>query len=93
MKFAYMIMGPDFKPERDRAEIPEVRIIGVSSLEEACAEAVSLTEAGIDCIELCGAFGPEGAMRIIDAVENRVPVGYAVHLPMQDDLFRKTFGD
>ena len=95
MKFVYMILGLDFHSENDRAIIHggDAQIIGVSSVDEACKEAVRLKQEGIDCIELCGAFGPEGAMRVIDAVQNSIPVGYAVHLPVQDDLFRKVFGE
>ena len=44
-------------------------------------------------MKLCVAFGPEGAKRIIDAVQNSLPVGFATHLPIQDDLFRKVFGE
>ena len=95
MKFAYLILGPDFHPEQDRAAIHQgdARIIGVSSVEEACKQARALAEAGIGCIELCGAFGPEGAARVVSAVENRGPVGYAVHLPIQDALFSRVFGE
>lgn len=40
---------------------------GVSTLEDACAAARELLEQGVGCIELCGAFGPDGARRIIEA--------------------------
>ena len=95
MKFAFMILGDGFQPEQDRAAIHggTAQIIGVSSIEEACGEAAKLKDDGVDCIELCGAFGPEGAMRVIDAVQNSLPVGFATHLPIQDDLFRKAFGE
>ena len=95
MKFAFMIMGEGFQPDHDSASIHGgvAQMIGVSSVEEACGEAVRLKREGIGCIELCGAFGPEGAMRVIDAVQNSIPVGYAAHLPIQDDIFRKVFGE
>ena len=95
MKFAFMIMGEGFHPDKDRASIHggTAQIIGVSSLDEACEEAIKLKDEGIGCIELCGAFGTEGAMRVIDAVQNSLPVGYAVHLPIQNDIFRKVFGE
>ena len=95
MKFAFMILGETFHPENDIAMIHDgdAQIIGVSSVNEACKEAIRLKEEGINCIELCGAFGSEGAMRIIDAVKNSIPVGYATHLPIQDDVFRKVFGE
>ena len=94
MKFAYLIMGAEFCPRHDSAAIHggDAQIIGVASVDEACEEAVRLKQEGIDCIELCGAFGPEGAMRVVEAVQNSVPVGYAVHLPIQDELFGQVFG-
>ena len=95
MKFAFLIMGKRFCSAEDRASIHggAAQIIGVSSLDEACEEAVRLKNEGIGCIELCGAFGPEGAMRVIDAVQNSLPVGYVSHLPVQDDIFKKVFGE
>lgn len=48
-----------------------------------------LYEEGIDCIELCGAFGEAGAKSIIDATENKIPVGYVTHLQEQDEIFAK----
>ena len=95
MKFAFIILGEDFHPDTDRAEIHggAARIIGVSSVREACREAVRLKDEGIGCIELCGAFGPDGAAQVIDATRNSLPVGYITHLPGQDPLYRKVFGE
>lgn len=95
MKFAFLIMGDDFRPEIDRAFIhgETAQIIGVSSINEACAEAQRLLNEGISCIELCGAFGPEGAKKVIASTHNRLPIGYATHLPEQDDIFKSVFGD
>lgn len=94
MRFAFLIMGT-FDSEQDKAAIHGglAQIIGVSDIEEACAVAKELSEDGIYCIELCGAFGEEGARRIIEATENRIPIGYITHLPEQDDLSQGTFPD
>ena len=64
MKFAFLILG-DFRPETDRAAIHggAAQMRGVSTLEGACAAAQELLEQGVGCIELCGAFGPDGARR------------------------------
>ena len=85
MKFAFLILG-DFRPEADRAAIHggAAQMRGVSTLEDACAAARELLEQGVGCIELCGAFGPDGARRIIEATGNRIPVGYVTHLPGQE---------
>lgn len=93
MKFAFLIMG-DFDVEKDRASIHDgdARITGVSSIEEACAEAERLCREGVDCIELCGAFGEQGAKAVIDATGNSIPIGYVTHLPEQDEIYKKVFG-
>ena len=61
MKFAFLIMG-DFFPSDDFAKIHngDAEIIGVSSIDEAAQSACRLQKEGVDCIELCGAFGEDG---------------------------------
>lgn len=92
MKFAFIIMG-NFSSEEDQSEIHggEARMIGVGSVEEACTVAQKLREEGIGCIELCGAFGEEGARKVIETTNHTLPVGYVIHLPEQDPLFKKAF--
>lgn len=94
MKFAFLIMDNRFCAETDRAEIHAgaAKIIGVATLSEACEAAKSLRAEGVQCIELCGAFGPEGAEAVIAACGGEIPVGYVTHLPEQDALYLKTFG-
>ena len=93
MTFAFLILG-DFDPERDRAVIGggAVTTVGVPCVEAACAVAVELQTQGVGCIELCGGFTEAGARRILEATGGQVAVGYAVHLPEQDELYRKLFG-
>lgn len=94
MKFAFLIMGENFNSDEDRAEIGSetAQIIGVTDINNACDVACKLLNSGIDCIELCGAFGEEGAEKIICATENKIPVGFVTHLSVQNDLYRKVFG-
>lgn len=93
MKFAYLLMG-DFDSRRDRASFPhaDVTMIGVRDLADACRTAKELQQDGVTCIELCGAFGADGAQQVIAATGRQVAVAYAVHLPAQDELFRQIFG-
>ena len=92
MKFAFLIMG-NFDMTMDRATIHggNAQMIGVSDMQEAAAAAKQLCEEGIDCIELCGAFGAEGAKQIIEITEKRIPVGYVTHLPEQDEIYKAVF--
>lgn len=92
MRFAFLIMG-DFESEKDRALIHSgsAQIIGVANIEEACKVAKKLYEEGISCIELCGAFGESGARAIINATENKIPIGYVTHLEEQEEVYKKAF--
>ena len=95
MTFAFLILG-DFSPEQDRtASIGggSARMIGVPDLPAACAAARALAEEGIGCIELCGAFGADGARVIAQATGNQIPVGFITHLPEQDEVYRAAFSD
>lgn len=92
MKFAFLIMGT-YDKEIDRAFISNdmAQIIGVANLDEACVVAKDLCYSGVDCIELCGAFGAEGAKKIIEVTDNKIPIGYVTHLPEQDEIYRLAF--
>lgn len=93
MKFAFIIMN-NFNSKEDRASIHggAAQIIGVKAIEDAIAVAKELQADGISCIELCGAFGAEGAKRVIDATDNKIAIGYTTHLPEQDHIFNALFG-
>ncbi len=93
MKFAFIIWDNfDFPQDRAAIHSGSAQMVGVSSLEEACIAARELCDQGVECIELCGAFGEDGARRIISATHNRIPVGYVTHLPEQDALYTTVFG-
>lgn len=94
MKFAFIIMG-DFDEKKDRAYIHhgQEQIVGVPNLTQACKTAKELWEDGIECIELCGAFGENGAEEVINATQNKIPIGYTIHLPKQDEIFKMVFDD
>ena len=96
MKFAYLIMDKIFDSSKDKASIHSIhngvsQIIGVSNIEEAIETAKNLQKEGIDCIELCGGFGEEGTKKIIEATENKIAVGFVIHLKEQDDIYKRLF--
>lgn len=94
MKFAFLILGDCFDATRDSAAICDgtARIIGVRDLAQACETACALSREGVGCIELCGAFGPDGARAVMASTQGAVAIGYVTHLPQQDALFEKLFG-
>ena len=95
MKFAFLIMDNTFDSKTDKASIHNgaSQIIGVSDIEDAIKTAKKLQKEGIDCIELCGGFGEEGARKIIEATENKIAVGFVINLKEQDELYAKPFGN
>ena len=92
MKFAYLIMVA-FDDRTDRAEIHHgtAQIIGVANLESAIRVAGQLQQEGVDCIELCGAFGAEGSRQIMAATQRKLPIGYVTHLKEQDEIYQMVF--
>lgn len=92
MKFAFLIMG-GFHSAEDSAAIHggQAQIIGVDDLQEACAVAQRLYGEGVGCIELCGAFGPDGARAVMEATGCKIPIGYVTHLPEMDDVYKAAF--
>ena len=94
MRYAFLIMGP-YVPQMDDVRFshpPVTRMIGVPDIQSAEKAAAELREEGYDAIELCGAFGEEGAKRIIEATGHAVAVGFVTHFPEDDGLFMKVFG-
>ena len=93
MKFAFLSMVPSHT-DCDRAKIHngDMQILGVQGLDEAVSAAKMLQDEGVDCIELCGAFGEAGAKAIIEATGGKLPIGYVTHLPEQDDVYAAAFG-
>lgn len=94
MKFAFIIMG-EFNSQHDKAIIHDgaAQIVGVPNIDQACTIAKELYANGVNCIELCGAFGEEGAKRVISATQRKIPIGYVTHLPEQDEVYRSAFSE
>jgi len=83
IKIAYIFVCPeaDSKKHRATVEIPTLSLIavGVKDFDDAANVAKSLVEDGIQLIEVCGAYGPVGTAKIIEAVGGKVPVGAAYY--------------
>lgn len=90
MRFAYLIQGVEGEGVRVRLGENFVAVAG-KDVADACERAKVLA-GETDVIELCGAFGPEGAKRVIEATGGKIPVGYVVQFPQQDALYEKLFG-
>lgn len=77
--FGFIVRGAGLDPAVHRVELasPDFTMlaVGVSRLDDAPAVARRMVEHGIQLVELCGAFGPEGTAAVLTAVEHQVPVG------------------
>ena len=93
-KFAFMLMG-DYEPTVHTAAFCdgpiETHIFTARSLEEAESIAARLAKEGYGVLELCGAFGEEGARRIRKAAGQTLAVGYVTHFPEDDEKFDAFF--
>ena len=49
--------------------------VGVKNYDQAAEVAKEYVDKGAVAVELCSAFGPKGTALIVDAIEDRVPVG------------------
>ena len=93
LRFAFMLMGP-YDPGRDDVMFGDgcTRMIGVPDIETAAQIAKKLADEGYGAIELCGAFGEDGAKRIIEATGHSIAIGFVTHFPEDDELFRRVWG-
>lgn len=77
--YVYIFRCKDIDPLHNRAEIKTDAMhfiaIGVKQLEDATRVAKEEVEKGAQLIELCGAFGVSGTQKVIDGIDNKVPVG------------------
>src|SRR5262245_35462170 len=77
--WAYIFHAPAADPAKDRFVIDragcKATIIAVPDNAAAAREAVELMKSGVKSIELCGYFGPTGAVEVLRAVDGKVAVG------------------
>ena len=92
--YAFLLMT-DQGPQEARTlpgEGMDTLFIPVRSLAEGCDTVRRLVqEQGLGAVELCGAFGPQGAAAVKEAAGPGVAVGYVVHDPGEDPLFQAFF--
>ncbi|WP_028938170.1 DUF6506 family protein [Pseudonocardia spinosispora] len=60
-------------------------LVGVAKTEQAIPVAKQLVADGVQLIELCGGFGPIWTARILEAIDNAVPIGSVAYGPESVD--------
>jgi len=84
-RYGFIFLGPGTDPTVDRVVIERggfrSTIVAVPEQSAAAPVAVELVDGGVQLVELCGAFGPVWAARVIEAIGGRVPVGLVSYGP------------
>lgn len=84
-KFGFIVASSEIGPVPKRVVMSssqfEMVAIGVSNPSQGLPVAKAMVEEGIQLIELCGAFGPVWTAKIIEAIEERIPVGFVAYGP------------
>ena len=96
---ALLLMGKSFIPERHMAEFDlhgqgnNCCLYTVRDKQEARDKVLELKENGFGVIELCGAFGRDFALELIELTNGEVGIGYVVYEPEQHGLVERFFGN
>ncbi len=84
-RFGFIVCGSGLDAAKHQTEIGSasffMRVVGISSLDDGPVVAKRMVADGVQLIELCGGFGPEGTAAVIAAVEGQVPVGSVAYGP------------
>ncbi|MEO6629620.1 MAG: DUF6506 family protein [Aquihabitans sp.] len=92
--FIYTLSAESTEPRQDDIGDDGCRLIavGVPSPSDAAAVIEDLVAAGVELIECCGAFGPKESAAVLDAVGNRVPVGFVTYPCSEATGLHQLFG-
>lgn len=84
-KFGFIVTAPGLNPQNHRMEMKTDNFtmiaIGISHPSEGAEVALKLKEEGIQLLELCGGFGPTWTAKIIETLNNSIPVGAVAYGP------------
>lgn len=79
-QYGFIVKATGYKLGEKEVDIEseafKTNIVGVGSVDEACAAAKQLVKKGVTLIELCSGFKAEDAKTIFEAIEGSAKVGY-----------------
>ena len=94
-KFGFIVTGSGLDPQKHRVEFASKQfttiVVGVTRPEQAIDVARALVSEGIQLLELCGGFGPIWTGKIIEALNNQIPVGAVAYGPESIDGMHALF--
>ena len=79
-KFGFIVVGDEFEQVQGTERF-QMKVVGIRKPKDAIDVAKAMVDEGIQIIELCGAFGPVLTAKVIEATENKVPVGTVTYGP------------
>lgn len=78
-KAAFIFIAPNVVTKDNQHEFLSpgisLKVVGVSTYDEAVKIAKELVELGVGAIELCAGFGNEGVAKVVEAVQGKATVG------------------
>ena len=93
--FGFIVQGDGFDPTKNVhvMETPTFKMttIGVGRTDQGPEAARRLVADGAQLLELCGAFGPVWTARVIEAIDDAVPVGSVGYGPEAIDRVHAIF--
>ena len=94
-KFGFIVTGKGLDPHTHHVEMQSnaftMIAVGVADPDQATVVARELVAGGIQLLELCGGFGPLGAAKVIEALDNCIPVGSVAYGPESIDAMHALF--
>ena len=93
--FDFIVQGDGFDSETDVQVMDtssfRMTTIGVAHVEQGGDAARRLVADGAQLIELCGGFGPIWTAKMIEAIDDAVPVGAVAYGPEAIDRIHAIF--
>ena len=76
--YGFIFTGEEFEKQLDTKAF-KMKVVGVADHNDAIGAAKNMVKEGVHLIELCGDFGAVWAGKIIEAIDNKVPVGFVTY--------------
>lgn len=94
-RFGFVVTGSGLDPAEHRMVMRSpgftMTAIGVPDPSHGPAAARDLVAGGAQLIELCGGFDPSATARVIEAIDDAVPVGVVAYGPQAIEALQRLF--